>query len=153
MKHCVLLLVSILSACSSNEERDWEVATSRINGELSALRPTVRAINALALKEDPTSVRALVGICTSVDASLERIADTHLAFHALDREPSGPHAYMTAVPDNARWLVQHRRDMCRGDDWRCRDWCVKRWRALSESVDALRERAAKHGAHVESLTQ
>jgi len=151
MKYALLLLL-LVGACSSSDS-GWESAARRINGELAALRPTVHAIAEIATKDDPASVRAVVGMCASMDIALERIAKTHLAFHALDHEPGGPHQYMTDVPDHARWLIQDRYDFCRGDDWRCRDWCVKSWKGLAESVDALQARAAKHGVYLESLTQ
>lgn len=139
-----------LAACSSNETR-WESAVRHLNGELVALRPTAQAITAITSKNDPASVRAVVGMCASVDLALERVAKTRQTFHELD-DPGGPHRYMTDVADHARWLTQDRFDVCKGDDWRCRDWCVTTWRGFAESVDVLREKAAKHGAHLESLT-
>lgn len=150
MKKAILLL--LVAACSSTENQ-WESAVRRINGDLSALRPTARAIASIASNDDPASVRAVIGMCASMDSSLRRIAETRQTFHALDREPGGPHHYMTDVADHARWLVERRYDLCQGDDWRCRDWCVKTWSGLAASVNVLRDRAETHGVSLESLTQ
>jgi hypothetical protein len=148
VKYCLLLL---LVACSNSETR-WELVARRLNGELFGLRPTAQAIAASNSRNDPAAVRAVIGMCASVDGSLQRIAETSATLHALDVEPGGPHHYMTDVPDNARWLTEHRYDVCgHGDDWRCRDWCVQRWKAFAVSVEALRTHASRHGVQLESL--
>ncbi len=146
------IFVLLLVACSS-AENGWQSAVNSVNGELLALRPTARAIAAIATNEDPASVRAVSGMCASTDRALERIARTRQTFHELDHEPGGPHHYMTDVADDARALVEHRHEVCRSDEWRCRDWCVQRWKALASSVDVLAARAAKHGVVLESLNQ
>jgi hypothetical protein len=143
-------LIMLLIGCSSQESH-WQSVSLRLNGELVALRPTAGAISANASNNDVATVRALVAMCTSVDSSLKRITSLYTELHELDDEPGGPHSYMTNVPDNARWLVEHRNGICDGDDWRCRDWCVERWKALATSVRELDAHASTHGAHLERL--
>lgn len=149
MKRCLVLLG--LLGCSSAEDR-WTSATRSINGELRALRPTAHAIASGATREDPTSVRAMILVCSSMDSALNRIITTRESFRVLATEPGGPHSYPTDVHDRARHLVVDRFDMCEGDDWRCRNWCVRSWKALVDAVEVLRGHAAKHGAHLESLS-
>lgn len=142
------LLLTLGVACRTNE---WDAAVQRINAPIAALRPTAHAIAKLAGRNDPGAVRAVIELCGGVDLPLQKIADTHLAFHALDTEPRGPDSFITDVPTHARWLLQRRYGMCQRSIWRCRDWCVESWRDLASSVDVLRREAAKHDAHLESL--
>lgn len=146
-----VLILWLVTACSSSET-EWDGVARQLAGELRAVRPTARAIAAAAHRDDPASVRAVVGMCASVDSALERIASTRARLHALDREPGGPHLYMEAVPNRARALREHRDEVCEGDDWRCRDWCVRTWAELADAVDVLRTHAATHGARLETLS-
>jgi hypothetical protein len=143
----------IAAASCSKVDAGWEEAARKVNGDLAALRPTSLAIEAIANRDDSASVQAVVGMCSSMDHALRRLASTEQMFHRLDRESGGPHAYMTNVPSHADWIADRRIQWCPRDLWRCRDYCVETWRGLADSVDVLRKHAAKHGAHLESLRE
>ncbi len=156
MKASIGVLLGLLVGCGGSQETNAYTKIARaVNGSLRALRPTALEIQRLRSAKDAASMTAVVGMCTSMDTALRIIADEQAAFRRLDDGKGSPDSTVTDAPDNARWLLEDRRLMCkeRGayDLGRCHDFCVSRWSQLASSIESLRSRAAAHGAHLESL--
>ena len=114
------------------------------------------AIETLRTKDDPAAVAAVVGLCSSADAALMALALQRARFSSVAQVKNGElDSSTTDAPANARWITNDRNLYCKGREHdgglRCRDFCIKRWSALTVSIDALRARASVLGVSIESL--